>query len=404
MSYPKPKGKRRIMRSFKMSEISAVDVPAQEGALAAVIKSGKPIKSLVIAKCGMDHDDGPALMTSAVDGHAHLVHHSDAMSGETSYGGGSGEEYGHAHPWIRDAMTGAITIGEQHSHTHSIEGAENKRAPVPAPATIVKESVMDPKDQEISKLKLETARLTEELAKALKLGELTDVEKQHANTLQGAQRELFIAKTQAEREVVVKAYTEVVYEDCDGNKYTKADDKRLVDAAKRSDAALKRAADAEERERATAMAKRAEDELAHWPGTAEDKTWLLGTLDKAATAEAGKDGASDVAKGRAKRIGEMLKGADNALSGVFEAAPQITEVTTEGEDGEVVKNAIPPTPKGDAAIGINKNADAQAFDRLVREEMVKSKTSEAKATVAVMNTARGSALYKSGYDVEHGAS
>jgi hypothetical protein len=35
------KPKRKIMRSFKMTEISAVDVPAQEGAVVTIVKRGQ---------------------------------------------------------------------------------------------------------------------------------------------------------------------------------------------------------------------------------------------------------------------------------------------------------------------------------------------------------------------------
>lgn len=395
MSYSAPKGKRRKMLSFKLGEISGVVRPAQEGALAGIVKTDNLVP---IVKFGMPGEvTAPATMTKATDGHTHLVHCADAPHGETGYGKSAGSsDYGHSHPWIRDPETGVIKLGEMLGHTHEIEGV-GKAAPaphVPVNTPRIEENAMD-KDQEIAKLKLETARLAGELAKALLAAQLTDADKAYAKTLGEAQRELFIAKTAPERAAITKAAFEVVYKDADGNEYTALDDKRIVDSAKRSDAALKRADDAEAKERATAMAKRASEELAAWPGTDDDKAWLLLVVDKAALAEASAKDATDVAKGRAKRIGEMFSAAENALKGVFEAPTEIVDGGEEGEGAERTTKAAPRLA-GDT-LGIAKNAAAQKFDRLVREEMAKSKCDEPKATVAVMATREGSQLYKAGY-------
>src|SRR5688500_15780942 len=121
------------MRSFKMTEISAVDVPAQEGALAAIVKSAGGlggIKSIPIVKYRDEHDRSPSRLTTDVKGHSHLVTSMDAMSGETTYGKMPGEEYGHTHPWVR-TLEGDVVIGASSGHTHEILNDEgtDKRAP-----------------------------------------------------------------------------------------------------------------------------------------------------------------------------------------------------------------------------------------------------------------------------------
>ncbi len=68
--------------------------------------------------------DDLAKMTSAVDGHQHLVNPCSydgtaTMSGETSYAVADGANNGHTHPWICGA-DGVITIGESAGHAHTI--------------------------------------------------------------------------------------------------------------------------------------------------------------------------------------------------------------------------------------------------------------------------------------------
>lgn len=68
--------------------------------------------------------DSAAKMTSAVDGHQHLVDCYDwqgiaRSSGETSWAVSTGAEHGHSHAWIKDSF-GNITIGESEGHTHAL--------------------------------------------------------------------------------------------------------------------------------------------------------------------------------------------------------------------------------------------------------------------------------------------
>ena len=107
-----PKPKRRRMTAVKLDEISGVDTPAQEGALAEFAKR-KAAAVQGIAK---------AALTTATDGHTHLVSDYDGKgqltNGTTSWSGSGGYETQHTHDWVR--TEDGIVIGEAFGHTHAI--------------------------------------------------------------------------------------------------------------------------------------------------------------------------------------------------------------------------------------------------------------------------------------------
>lgn len=103
-----------ILEDFRIDRLSSVDVPAQEGALAVLMKrrgAGEDLEK-------HDRDQAPVVMTSAVDGHQHVIYLTGA-GGETSYGRGTDEDGGHSHPWILEA--GVLVIGEERGHTHEAD-------------------------------------------------------------------------------------------------------------------------------------------------------------------------------------------------------------------------------------------------------------------------------------------
>lgn len=111
-------GKKRRMVKFRIDEISAVDRPAQEGAVAVLMKRAD------LEKCGEEHQSPYVLLTSAVDGHQHAVWiRPGERGGETSYSRGPDEEQGHSHPWTVDAA-GTLTVGETDGHTHTVDAAQ----------------------------------------------------------------------------------------------------------------------------------------------------------------------------------------------------------------------------------------------------------------------------------------
>lgn len=103
--------KKRIMRALKINEISGVDRPAQQGALAMIMKrnDSEPQNQETVEK--------RAMLTASMDGHTHLVFVENGWgelnAGSTDY------TNGHTHPWIR-TESGQIVIGEAMGHTHAM--------------------------------------------------------------------------------------------------------------------------------------------------------------------------------------------------------------------------------------------------------------------------------------------
>lgn len=92
------KRKKTVMRTLKISEISGVDVPAQEGARAVIMK-----------RAGEEFGKASAL-TSPEDGHSHLVALNGPPDGVELNSGFTSFENGHSHPWVR-GPGGEIVIG-----------------------------------------------------------------------------------------------------------------------------------------------------------------------------------------------------------------------------------------------------------------------------------------------------
>ncbi len=161
-----PKKKRRRMKKFVITELSAVDKPAQEGALVTIMKRDDsedeiekvlPIpredesrrdfvsrfmgnsavskefpardQRLAVANRqfltkNSDDDidksrDRIPILTSSEDGHTHIVWVTGSRGGETTMQRGSDDEHMHDHPWII-GMDGSLVIGENVGHTHTV--------------------------------------------------------------------------------------------------------------------------------------------------------------------------------------------------------------------------------------------------------------------------------------------
>ena len=107
-----PKPKRKRYSKISLSEVSAVDTPAQEGAVAEFAKRNDSIMQSV----------AKAALTSAVDGHTHLISDYDGQgalsNGNTTWNGSGDYETQHQHPWIR--TEDGIVVGEAAGHTHTV--------------------------------------------------------------------------------------------------------------------------------------------------------------------------------------------------------------------------------------------------------------------------------------------
>jgi len=127
--------KRRIMRELKINEISGVDVPAQEGATAVIMKrKHRPEdRKKKKKKKGSGHLDNSqtdemlakgAALTTDEEGFAHLVILSGPPDGVEQTSGETTWQDGHNHPWVRtpegDILIGAGESSDGVSHSHTI--------------------------------------------------------------------------------------------------------------------------------------------------------------------------------------------------------------------------------------------------------------------------------------------
>jgi hypothetical protein len=108
---------KRIMRSFHLAEISTVDRPAQEPAVAALMKWAvdEPYLMETIAKL--------MVLTSTAEDHQHGVELRswtlEEGGGTTSYAGGE-DSKGHSHSFVINGE-GTVTISENQGHTHEAD-------------------------------------------------------------------------------------------------------------------------------------------------------------------------------------------------------------------------------------------------------------------------------------------
>lgn len=161
------KKRRRRMKKFVITELSAVDKPAQEGALVTIMKRDDdsedeiekvlPIpresesrrdfvsrfmgnssvskefpardqrlavanRQFLMNKNDDDIDksrDRIPMLTSSEDGHTHIVWVTGSRGGETTMQRGSDDEHMHDHPWVI-GLDGSLVIGENVGHTHTV--------------------------------------------------------------------------------------------------------------------------------------------------------------------------------------------------------------------------------------------------------------------------------------------
>lgn len=318
--------RRRIMRAFKIKEISAVDSPAQEGAVALIMKrddgqAPQTDKATTVAK--------RAMLTTSEDGHSHLATvdfgNGELTSGETNYV----DE--HSHPWIR-REDGSIVIGEVKGHTHEVAemGKANKirmslgKHTDPTEESMTEKTAAEKTAAEKTAAKdaeLDTANKS--LDKANKVVALTPETRVHYDGLtEDTAKETFLGKSADEQKTIVEAASKsatdkdpVVFKSKDGTEYRKSDDPRLVTLAKQGDEDRKARLTAERRAEDTDLRKRAED-LKHIPGDVDTRIAILRSVDSI----------SDDAQ-RTKAL-DALKAQDDMLAKAF---------TTHGHGGETLE-------------------------------------------------------------------
>ena len=361
--------KRRIMRTFKIAEISAVDKPAQAGARVVIMK----------------RDDGPLedealpvvtkrlLLTTSVSGHSHLIDDAE-QGGTTSYQTAEGDEYGHDHPYVVNAA-GVLEIGESNGHTHSLSddsfSFQSKRANDNTlnPPNVAKgddateeDTVMDKELQKkLDELQKQLDESTVALTKAQAEATLTDAQKAFYAKLDDTAKVAYLAKSPEDREVeVAKSQDEdaVVYTADDGTAYRKSDDGRLISMAKQGDEDRRIAKEEREKRLDLELAKRASDDLSHLPGDDKVKVALIKAIDGGIKDDETRTAAY-----------ELLKAADA------------------GTEKNFKRIGTGQSPEGDGAA-------SEQLNTLAKKHAEENKVSFAKAYDHVLTTDEGERLYQ----------
>lgn len=346
--------KRNIMEEFELDEISGVDFPAQVGARVTIMKRALPT----------DGEGQPTAkrlrLLSDENGHTHLIDDSQD-GGQTSYEHSPGEDMGHSHPWVRND-DGSVSIGMSDGHTHNVI---QKQQPAGEAGSCGKPEDIDMTkqndaagEQAVTKEQHEAVKAQLQLAKAY--GRLTDAQKAYAaNLSEGAERDAFVQKSDAERAAIVEKATAadpVVYTRLDGTELRKSAGELVIQLAKDADES-KRELLAEKAARSQdRLSKRADAELGNLPGESVAKVALLRAVE----------GISD--ESVRKQVDELLKAANDRGSAAFESI-------------------------GTAAKGADvKNAETK-LDELAQKRATANGIDFHKAYAEVLATPEGRALY-----------
>jgi len=248
-------GGRRRMRKFRINELAAVDSPAQEPALAVLMKrdfSAEQRKQLA--------EEGKALP----DGSFPIVTRGDLSNAIQAFGRAGNQGRAARHIKARAKALGAEDmLPDEGLLSKAADSADNQGGT----------TMPDPKDQtkELEAVQKEKEELAKKLARAESINQLPADQRAHFDKLDEEGQDEFLSMTKAKRKSTVeKAAKEaddpVVYTDADGIEYRKSDDPRLIAGAKRNDLLAKKLADSEASRENDRIEKRAKEELPNYPG------------------------------------------------------------------------------------------------------------------------------------------
>lgn len=244
-------------------------------------------------------------LTSSVMGHTHLLYGiDDAQAGSTSsermYGAGAPTDYYegyHSHPWVR-TEDGSIVIGDIAGHTHEV-GATSVAKGISTTANA------------ISTVKTNTQEPTPMAdTKDTKFVVLTEAQHAHFSKLSSTDAEAFIAKSAAERAVIlsdIEKANEVIYTSkTDGTVFRKNDDSRLIAMAKREDERVVELAKTQAEAKTSRLEKRASAEIPHLKGDMAVKVVLLEKVEAIADEKA-REGVTEMLKAGNFAMAELAK-------------------------------------------------------------------------------------------------
>jgi hypothetical protein len=256
------------MRKFRIGELAAVDSPAQEGARALLMKRAEPdndaltihmsLEELAKRTFSVEQRRQLAAQGQALpDGSFPIVNRGDLSNAIQAFGRAANKARAARHIKRRARALGAENMLPE-------EGLLAKADPAEGDGTMPEDKTA----KELEAAQNEVTELKGQLARATAVAELPDVQKALFAKMDEAGQTAYLALKPEERQAQVDKAAEanpVVYTDADGNEYRKTDDPRQVALAKRNDALAKQLADSEAARETAEFAKRADDEMGHYP-------------------------------------------------------------------------------------------------------------------------------------------
>lgn len=266
------------MDDFEIDEVSSVDKPAQEPAIALLLKA----KGDTALRKRLR-------MLSDEDGHTHLIDDSED-GGHTSHDTASGAEYGHSHPWVRND-DGTISIGMADGHKHSVIAKgiteqdlarlSGESASSGGGQDLGENSMTKTAEEIAAEAKATNERIQKAEAraeKAEKLASLTDVQKNFYSTLSGEAQDGFLDSTSDERQSAVeKAAGEdpIVYTTLAGEDIRKSAGSVILSLAKRADESEKQLAVEKAAREHDTFVKQAQEKCSNLPGEQSAQVALM---------------------------------------------------------------------------------------------------------------------------------
>jgi hypothetical protein len=370
----------KVLDEIQIDYLAGCPIPTQEGAVNVLMKRHDPDGEKIEkdSEGRLWKGDTPGILTSAENGHTHIVWLHGA-AGETTMQRDNDPEDGshHDHPWVLSA-NGSVEIGANLDHTHTVDAADvttalvaamNKAHPTTGKLPVRKEIDM-PDDKTLKALekRLEKAEARAEKAESRAdlqaiLGGLTPTQKSHFDALEDSAKPAFAAKSSTERDAelgrIQKAKDDAdptVYTSTDGLvKVRKSDGDLVLMLAKRSDEDRERAEKAEGQVAGERLSKMAR-EFGSLPG---DEAKMVRTLKAIETIPEGEDRDAAMAQ---------LRAGNEAIAKAY--------TTT----GVLPASAVEGSPQGD-------------LDKLTKAHAAQHNVSEAVAMTKVLKTTEGKRLY-----------
>ena len=311
--------KRRIMRAFKINEISGVDDPAQEGARVAIMKRAEPQQASLFRdsddtrKAASDLAD---LLTSEENGHQHGIRvrvYDGELMITVMYAMGTDNEHSHDHPIVR-MPGGEYVLGTIAGHTHTIDQEAVNQVVLALMTKTAEGSVNSKGDNQMPETNT-VENLQSQLDRTNAIIALNSEEREHFDKLEDdGLKNAFLEKhadeRKAEIEAVKKAAQEadpVLYTTADGVELRKSDGEAVIALAKSNDAIRKENEALRQQRDQDALEKRAETELRYLPGDVKTRAAMLKAVE----------GIPDEAQREAAL--SSLKAQNDAMSKAFDA-------------------------------------------------------------------------------------